>query len=110
MVGDGTTLTPAELQALHQNADAASQLLKSLSHPGRLLLLCQLSLAEASVTDLEKKTGLHQPSLSQQLGILRQQGLIGSRRDGKHVFYRITDPKAKPLLETLYQLFCEESL
>lgn len=98
----------AALQQLHNNADAASQLLKALSNPVRLLLLCQLVEAEHSVGELEEATGVRQPSLSQQLGVLRREGLIAPRRDGKQVHYRVADPRALAVLTTLYNIFCEE--
>ncbi|MCG8393863.1 MAG: metalloregulator ArsR/SmtB family transcription factor [Pseudomonadales bacterium] len=95
---------PKNLQA---NALAASQLLKALSHPDRLMLLCQLSEGEHSVGELENHTGLYQPSLSQQLGVLRREGLVSSRREGKQVFYQVADPKALAILQTLYEQFCD---
>ncbi|EKF73855.1 ArsR family regulatory protein [Alcanivorax hongdengensis A-11-3] len=97
-----------DLQLLHQNADAASQLLKALSNPVRLLLLCQLTEGERSVGELEDRTGIRQPSLSQQLGVLRREGLIAPRRDGKQVYYRVADHRAMAILTTLYTLFCDE--
>ncbi|MDX1802490.1 MAG: metalloregulator ArsR/SmtB family transcription factor [Alcanivorax sp.] len=101
-------MTIADLQLLHTNADAASQLLKALANPGRLLLLCQLTEGELSVSELEDATGISQPSLSQQLGVLRREGLITPRREGKQVHYRVADRRALAVLTTLYQLFCKE--
>jgi DNA-binding transcriptional ArsR family regulator len=86
-------------------ADAAA-LLKALSHPDRLLLLCQLVDAECSVADLGLRTGLAQPSLSQQLAVLRGERLVATRRDGRHVVYRIASPSALAVLRTLHALFC----
>ncbi|HQV23431.1 MAG TPA: metalloregulator ArsR/SmtB family transcription factor [Agitococcus sp.] len=89
-------------------AGQASGLLKALSHSDRLMLLCQLSQGEFSVSELEKILGIHQPSLSQQLGILRQEGLVATRRDGKQMYYRIVSEDALAVLQVLYQRFCQE--
>ncbi|HEX8544601.1 MAG TPA: metalloregulator ArsR/SmtB family transcription factor [Pseudomonas sp.] len=95
-----------DLQQLHANADAASQFLKALANPDRLILLCQLSQGERNVSDLESLLGIQQPTLSQQLAVLRREGLVETRRDGKQMFYRITSPAALAVIQTLYQQFC----
>ncbi|MEW5251033.1 metalloregulator ArsR/SmtB family transcription factor [Microbulbifer discodermiae] len=81
-------------------------MLRSLAHRDRLLLLCQLSHEELCVSELEEQLDIHQPSLSQQLGILRREGLVATRREGKHIYYRIRDRRVLALLQTLYQLYC----
>lgn len=93
----------AEMQAA---AGRASVLLKALSHPDRLLLLCQLSQGEFCVSELEQVLTIRQPSLSQQLGILRQEGLVDSRREGKQMYYRIASDDALAILQLLYSRFC----
>ncbi|WP_166268233.1 ArsR/SmtB family transcription factor [Marinobacter caseinilyticus] len=101
-------MTPNEIDYLQMQASAerASQFLKSLSHQGRLLLLCQLSQGELGVSELEKLTDIQQPSLSQHLGVLRRDGLIAPRKVGKSVFYRISDPNVLTMLQQLYVMFC----
>ena len=94
------------LSLMQQAAGQASQLLKALSHPDRLLLLCQLSQGEYCVSELETLVGLGQPSLSQQLGVLRQEGLVDTRRAGKQIYYRIASDDALAILPVLYQRFC----
>ncbi len=89
-----------------KSADKASEFLRSLANPDRLILLCQLSQEELSVSELEQRTGIRQPSLSQQLGILRRQTLIRSRKEGKHVFYQLADPRVQSMLEQLFDMFC----
>lgn len=84
----------------------ASALLKALSHPDRLLLLCQISQGEYCVSELEQRVGLGQPSLSQQLGILRQEKLVKTRRAGKQIFYSIASADALAILDVLYERFC----
>lgn len=96
-----------DIQQLRTNADAAGQLLKALANPDRLLLLCQLSQGERNVSELETQLGIQQPTLSQQLAVLRREGLVETRRDGKQIFYRISSPAALAVIETLYRLFCE---
>ncbi len=96
---------PGDFQA---QAIEAAHLLRALANADRLLLLCQLVGGERSVTELGALARIEQPSLSQQLGVLRGQGLVATRREGKNVFYRIASPSALTLLETLYALFCRD--
>lgn len=99
-------LSPLDMNQMRQSAGAAALMLRSLAHPDRLLLLCQLSQGELCVSDLESQLGIPQPNLSQQLGVLRREGLVATRRDGKHIFYRVADQRVLNLLQTLYALFC----
>ncbi len=86
---------------------AASGLLRVLSNENRLLLMCQLSQGEQSVGQLEQGLGIRQPTLSQQLGVLRRQGLVRTRREGKQVIYAVHDANAMQVLELLYRLYCQ---
>ena len=95
------------LDQMHAAAGKASQLLKSLSHPDRLMLLCQLTQGEHCVSQLEEKVGLGQPSLSQQLGILRKDGLVNTRREGKQIYYSVASDDALAILNVLYDRFCQ---
>lgn len=98
---------PNDLAIQMQQASLqASKLLKSLSHPDRLLLLCQLTQGEYCVSELESLVGVGQPSLSQQLGILRKDELVTTRRDGKQIYYRIASDDALAVLQLLYERFC----
>lgn len=96
-----------DIQKLRENAGEAERLLKSLANPDRLLLLCQLAKGEMNVGQLEQQLGIHQPTLSQQLGVLRREGLVATRREGKQIFYRINSGPALAVINTLYHLFCE---
>ena len=91
---------------MQQAAQEASQMLRVLANENRLLLLCQLSQGEKSVGELETLLGIRQPTLSQQLGVLRNEGLVQTRREGKQIIYRVVDARAQRLLETLYGLYC----
>ena len=96
-----------ELDALRVAADAACALMKSLANPDRLMLLCELVQGERNVGELEQALGLAQPSLSQQLAVLRDARLVDTRRAGKHIYYRITSTQAVGVLRALHQQFCE---
>ncbi|WP_426211474.1 metalloregulator ArsR/SmtB family transcription factor [Massilia sp. TWP1-3-3] len=102
-----TPKQPALLQ-LEAAAGQASKLLKALSNPDRLLLLCQMTQGEFSVRELELLTGIAQPTLSQQLTVLRDEHLVTTRRDGKQIFYTIVSKEALAVLQVLYQLYCPQ--
>lgn len=94
------------IEKMQCQAKAATELLQACAHPARLTLLCQLSQQELNVGQLEQLLGIHQPSLSQQLGVLRRQGLIEGRRVGQQIFYRLSNEQAYELIQTLYRIFC----
>ncbi len=98
-----TTLDP---QALREAAGQAVAALKLLANEERLLLLCQLSQGEQCVSDLELALGIRQPTLSQQLGVLRNEGVVTTRREGKNIFYSVADPAVLQILALLYRLYC----
>jgi DNA-binding transcriptional ArsR family regulator len=93
-----------------EKATAASEFIKRLANPTRLMIACALVEGERSVGDLETALGLKQPALSQQLAELRDAGIVEGRREVKQVFYRLVDPRAVALIATLHQLFCGEEL
>lgn len=92
--------------AMRVAAERARGLLKVLSNPDRLMLLCQLTHGEHCVGDLEGALGIAQPTLSQQLGVLREEQLVHTRREGKQIFYSIASTEAMAVMQVLYQLFC----
>ena len=93
-------------EALRRAAGQAVGALKVLANEDRLLLLCQLSQGELCVSDLEERLDIHQPTLSQQLGVLRNEGVVATRRDGKRIFYRIADRQLLQVLVALYGIYC----
>jgi ArsR family transcriptional regulator len=97
------TFSVTEMRLL---AEQASQLLKTLGNPDRLLLLCQLTQGERCVSDLEEATQIHQPTLSQQLGVLREESLVNTRREGKQIFYSISSQDALAVMQVLYTRLC----
>lgn len=100
------TKTHLDIAAMRAGATQATSVLRVLSNPDRLMLLCRISSEEVCVSDLEEELEIHQPTLSQQLAVLRSEALVTTRRDGKNIFYSIADPNVMTLLKTLYQLYC----
>ena len=91
---------------MQTGAAKACRLMKVLSNPDRLLLLCQLSQGEKRVGELEEILGIVQPTLSQQLTVLRDEELVSTRRDGKNIYYQMCSPQALAVMQVLYQNFC----
>lgn len=86
--------------------DTVSVSLKVLSNPDRLKILCVLVSHELNVQQIKECTDIHQPTLSQQLTVLRNNQMVSTRRKGKQIFYRLSDPKILILMQTLYELYC----
>lgn len=95
-----------EMERLAQNAVEAAKLLKAVSHEGRLMILCYLATGEKSVTELEQLLHARQAAVSQQLARLRLEGLVSTRREGKVIWYRLSDDRALRILELVYEMFC----
>jgi DNA-binding transcriptional ArsR family regulator len=93
---------------LRASADKASKLMKVMANADRLMLLCQLSLGEKSVSELEESLDIKQPTLSQQLTILRQSDLVATRREGKNIYYRIVSQSALAVMQVLHQEICKK--
>jgi len=91
---------------MRESADDATRLLKAMSSRNRLMLLCQLTEAEKSVGALADLVGMRESAASQQLALLRKDGLVSARRDGQTIYYRLASDKAGKLLATLYDAFC----
>ncbi len=95
--------TPAEMAS--QATDAAAYL-KTLAHEGRLMILCHLGTGEKSVGELEEMLSVRQAAVSQMLARLRDEGLVSTRRDGKTIYYSLSDDKTNQVIGLLYSLFC----
>ena len=101
------TDSPAlDLQAMREHAGQAVAMLKLLGNEDRLLLLCQMAECERTVGELQELTGIEQPTLSQQLGVLRRDGVVETRREGKFIWYRLADGRALDLMQHIHRLFC----
>lgn len=97
-----------DIALMRASVAQAAALLRALANEDRLMVLCRLSQGESSVGGLEAALGVTQPTLSQQLAVLRNEGLVSTRRAGRHVYYSIADPKALAMLGTLYRLYCAD--
>lgn len=86
--------------------DLVSDCLKVLSNPDRLKILCVLVESELNVQQIELRTEIQQPTLSQQLTVLRKADMVSTRREGKQIFYQVSDPRILTIMQTLHQLYC----
>jgi DNA-binding transcriptional ArsR family regulator len=105
-----TQLTNEEIGLLRDSASKACALLKALANEDRLLLLCQLTQGERNVGELEALSGIKQPTLSQQLGVLRDEGMVNTRRMGKFIYYSLASFEVVSLMQTLSGLYCGQAL
>lgn len=96
-------INPEEMQ---KSADNACKLMKVLSNRDRLLLLCQINMGEKSVAELESILEIRQPTLSQQLTVLRTEGLVKTRREGTKIYYSLSSEIAASVMSLLYRHFC----
>jgi DNA-binding transcriptional ArsR family regulator len=104
-----TTLTyqTINFDELRASANKACSLMKVMANTDRLMLLCQLSQGEKSVSELEASLGIHQPTLSQQLTVLREAELVSTRREGKNIIYNISSTSAMAVMQVLHQQICK---
>ena len=98
-----------DIESMRRAAEQACALLKTLGNPDRLMLLCHLTQGEYCVSELEEISGLRQPSLSQQLGVLRDEALVTTRRAGKQIFYSMASKESIAVMGVLYELYCKPS-
>ena len=97
-----------DLKAMRANAGQASQLLKALGNEKRLMVLCLLVEGERSVGELNARLDLSQSALSQHLAVLREEGLVQTRREGQSIFYSLPAGPAQRILETLHGIYCDD--
>ena len=95
-----------QIMQLNELASEAATLLSRLANPDRLLILCLLVSGEKNVSQIREASGIEQPTLSQQLTVLRKDDLVQTRREGKYVYYRLENPDVLAIMQTLYQVFC----
>ncbi|XAH21220.1 metalloregulator ArsR/SmtB family transcription factor [Xylophilus sp. GW821-FHT01B05] len=99
-------LSPEAMALLRASAGRACALLKAMANEDRLLLLCQLAEGERNVGELLAHTGVVQPTLSQQLGVLRDEGLVETRREGKFIYYRLASAEVLAVMQALHASLC----
>jgi DNA-binding transcriptional ArsR family regulator len=97
-----------ELEGMAAKAKEASDFLKALAHEGRLMILCILCDGEKSVTEIERRLALRQPTVSQQLARLRMDGLVSTRRDGKAIYYSLANQDVRTVIGAVHKAFCCE--
>ena len=95
-----------DLDAMRRNASDAVSLLKGLANESRLMILCVLSEGELSVGQLNQRIKLSQSALSQHLAVLREQGLVQTRRESQTIYYRLSDSTALTIIELLHDVYC----
>ena len=88
------------------DVERASRSLKAMSHPLRLKILCKLGAEEVSVQDIVEQVGTSQSNISQHLAILRDKGILESRKDANRVYYRVSDSRTLQLIDMMRQVFC----
>lgn len=100
---DISRIAPEEMA---EHADEASQVLRALGNPHRLMILCLLSKGELAVSELNELVGLSQSALSQHLSVLRQDELVETRRESQSIYYRLADGPALHIINTLHEVYC----
>ena len=96
------------LKKMQASADDACRLMKVLSNRDRMMLLCQIGQGEKCVGELEDCLDIHQPTLSQQLTVLRNEELVETRREGKQIYYSLNSNVAVAVMDVLYQNYCSK--
>lgn len=92
---------------MQKNATDAVSLLKGLANESRLMIMCVLSEGEVSVGQLNERIKLSQSALSQHLAVLREQGLVKTRRESQTIYYQLEDSAAMNIIELLHDVYCE---
>ena len=100
--------TNINLKKMQSSADDACRLMKVLANRDRMMLLCQISQGEMCVSELEECLDIHQPTLSQQLTVLRNEELVNTRREGKQIYYSLSSRVALEVMNVLYQNYCSK--
>ncbi len=95
-----------QFEEMQENAQVAADILKTMAHPERLLVLCQLVEGEVGAGALQANSLLSQSAFSQHLSVLKKQRLVTTRKDAQQVFYTLNDPRIKNLLEAMHSSFC----
>ena len=99
---------PMDLFAGDADIERASRSLKAMSHPLRLKILCTLGDQEISVQEIVDHVGTSQSNISQHLAILRDKGILASRKDANRVYYRVSDSRTLKLIGMMRQVFCNQ--
>ncbi len=103
---DTANVSEQDLDGMMDSAKEATDFLKALAHEGRLIILCRLADRECSVAELEEMLSARQAAVSQQLARLRLEGLVSTRREGKTIYYSLSDERVRKSIALVYDLFC----
>lgn len=95
-----------ELMVDEDHIDQASRAMKAMSHPLRLKILCVLGAHEVSVQDIVDRVGTSQSNISQHLAIMRDKGVLRTRKDANRVYYRVGDTRTLELIKMMREVFC----
>ncbi|USD37599.1 MULTISPECIES: helix-turn-helix transcriptional regulator [Ferrimonas] len=95
-----------DLETMTGNAQQASKLLKTIANPHRLMLLCLIGKQELTVGELNEQVPLSQSALSQHLAVLRNEGLVTTRKEAQQVWYQLDSPEVEAVINLLYDLYC----
>jgi DNA-binding transcriptional ArsR family regulator len=110
-VSDAPAISPVEttdeMAELHDMAAHAVELLKAMANEWRLMILCQLSEGEKTVSQLQDILGLSQSALSQHLAVLRREKIVQARKEAQSVFYSLSGNDASKVMESLHDVFCK---
>lgn len=98
-----------DLELMRENAAQAAGLMKLLSHPHRMMILCELKQGECSVSELSEKIGIPQSPLSQHLARMRHEGVVTTRRQAQTVYYSLLGEEVGAVVSLLYELYCSDS-
>ncbi len=95
-------------EGMRPGVHAAAQMLRTLANQQRLRILCLLAGGERTVGELTRETGMRQAAASQQLQRLRAESIVSARREGRHVFYSLSDPAVLAIIRTLHRIYCQK--
>jgi DNA-binding transcriptional ArsR family regulator len=98
--------SPSMGERMQAQAEEAAELLKALSNPQRLRVMCLLIDGEKTVGEINAEVELSQSALSQHLAVLREGGLVQTRREAQNVFYSVADGPVQQIMRTLHDVYC----
>jgi len=108
MINTSTPTSQQNIDDMQQAAEQACTLMKTLSHPDRLMVLCQLKEGEKSVGEIAEMVGIAQSPLSQHLSKMRLQGIVKNRREAQSIFYSLANKEVERIIDLLYAMYCSD--
>lgn len=96
-----------EMSDMKERATEVADVLKTMTHPERLMVLCQLVDGEVSASQLQENSTLSQSAFSQHLAVLRKNNIVKVRKESQSVFYSLADERIEALIASFYKIFCE---